>query len=87
MLLLEPRLGQKKDNADYLTQAGVAYLCQIDNLQDQFQLLVQQPSLLDEMRGKVGLCKQQNSARHVQILNMQSDTQEEKWVCSLQQYA
>ncbi|WP_025718201.1 MGDG synthase family glycosyltransferase [Paenibacillus sp. 1-18] len=89
MLLLEPRLGQEKDNADYLIQAGVAYLCQIDNLQDQLQQLVQQPSLLEEMREKAGLCRQQDSARHavMQILSMQSDTQEEKWVCSLQQYA
>lgn len=89
MLLLEPRLGQEKDNAGYLIQAGVAYLCQIDNLQDQLQRLVQQPSLLEEMREKAGLCRQQDSARHavMQILSMQSDTQEEKWVCSLQQYA
>lgn len=64
MLLLEPRLGQEKDNADYLIQAGVAYLCQIDNLQDQLQRLVQQPSLLEEMREKAGLCRQQDSARH-----------------------
>ncbi|MDQ0046465.1 processive 1,2-diacylglycerol beta-glucosyltransferase [Paenibacillus polymyxa] len=89
MLLLEPRLGQEKDNADYLIQAGVAYLCQTDNLQDQIQRLVQQPSLLEEMREKTGLCRQQDSARHavMQILSMQSDTQEEKWVSSLQQYA
>ncbi|MGG1941660.1 glycosyltransferase [Paenibacillus polymyxa] len=89
MLLLEPRLGQEKDNADYLIQTGVAYLCQIDNLQDQLQRLVQQPSLLEEMREKAGLCRQQDSARHavMQILSMQNDTQEEKWVCSLQQYA
>ncbi|QDY82662.1 galactosyldiacylglycerol synthase [Paenibacillus polymyxa] len=89
MLLLEPRLGQEKDNADYLIQAGVAYLCQIDNLQNQLQLLVQQPFLLEEMREKAGLCRQQDSARLavMQILSMQRDTQEEKWVCSLQRYA
>ncbi|AZH29628.1 glycosyltransferase [Paenibacillus sp. M-152] len=89
MLLLEPQMGQEKDNASYLIQAGVAYLCQIDSLQDQLQRLVQQPSLMEEMRENAGLCRQQDSARHavLQILNMQSDTQEEKWVCSLQQYA
>ncbi|MCV9951664.1 MGDG synthase family glycosyltransferase [Paenibacillus sp. BT-177] len=89
MLLLKPQMGQEKDNASYLIQAGVAYLCQIDSLQDQLQRLVQQPSLMEEMRENAGLCRQQDSARHavMQILNMQSDTQEEKWVCSLQQYA
>ncbi|MFB5760908.1 MGDG synthase family glycosyltransferase [Paenibacillus medicaginis] len=85
MLLLEPRLGQEKDNADYLIQAGVAYLCQIDDLQDQLQRLVQQPSLLEAMREKAGLCRQQDSARQVvmRILSMRSGTQEAKSVCSL----
>ncbi|MBM6994724.1 galactosyldiacylglycerol synthase [Paenibacillus sp. DXFW5] len=89
MLLLEPRLGQEKDNAGYLLQTGVANLCQIDNLQDQLQRLVQQPFILGEMRGKAELCKQQDSARQVvkQILSMQSDKPEEKWVHSMQQYA
>lgn len=89
MLLLEPRLGQEKDNAEYLIQAGVAYPCQIDNLKDQLQMLVQQPSQLQKMKERAGLCKQQDSARLavMHIMDLLIHTREEKELSSLHKYA
>lgn len=89
MLLLEPRLGQEKDNADYLIQAGVAYPCQIDNLKDQLQRLVQQPFILEKMREQAGQSSQQDSARLavMRIMSMTSATHEEKGIAPLQKYA
>lgn len=87
MLLLEPRLGQEQDNADYLIQAGLAYPCRVDNLGEQLQRLAQQPSLLEQMREKAGLCRQKDSARLaiMYIMSMLSDTHE--GISSLQKYA
>jgi len=87
MLLLEPRLGQEQDNADYLIQAGFAYPCRVNNLGDQLQMLIQQPSLLEQMRGKAELCRQKDSARLavMHIMSILSDTHEE--ISSMQKYA
>lgn len=87
MLLLEPQLGQEQDNADYLIQAGLAYPCRVDNLEDQLQWFVQQPSLLEQMRAKAKLSRQQDSARLavMHIMNMHSETH--KGISSFQKYA
>jgi processive 1,2-diacylglycerol beta-glucosyltransferase len=87
MLLLEPRLGQEQDNADYLIQAGLAYPCRVDHLEDQLQWLIQRPSLLEQMRAKARLSRQQDAARLavMHIMNRHSETHE--GMSSFQKYA
>jgi len=74
MVLIEPRPGQERDNADYLTHKGVAALCKASELPDQLEQLIHHPMRLREMRDRAGSCRRQHSAFHavMEILNLMS---------------
>jgi processive 1,2-diacylglycerol beta-glucosyltransferase len=63
MLLFEPKLGQERDNADYLIGIGAAKECGMSELRDELYGLVYNRQRLHEMSERAGTCGQSDSAR------------------------
>lgn len=64
MLLFEPKLGQERDNADYLLRKGVAVVCRSSELAGMLGHLSRNPELLGAMRERAERCGRRNSALH-----------------------
>lgn len=69
MILFEPKLGQERDNAEYLIRKGVAVLCRSGDPSFWLERMIRNPALLREMKAMAANCGQQNSAlesvRHI----------------------
>ncbi|MHA6529349.1 MGDG synthase family glycosyltransferase [Paenibacillus sp. BAC0078] len=89
MLLFEARLGQERDNADYLVSAGAAWECGVSELQQQLQRLMDNRRILSEMKERAGEFMHRDSARLAltTILNIQQYAPKAAWNSPDQQYA